>query len=333
MFRNKALDMARAVKWYSILFLRGKRSEWQKFRRIRDELESKRQELSRIKNELRRTTKDPAERNEYRRRINSIEQEKFRLKGALRALTKREWTAGEKPETGALPDFLIIGGKKCGTTSLYFLLAQHPLVDPAAKKELHFFNRHFDAGIEWYRRCFLTPRWKDGRRSITGEATPEYLTHPSAPKRAVEVIPQVRLIALLRNPVDRAYSDYQQAVRGGRESRTFEEAMEYANLADAPRNYLSKSIYVDQLKRWSTFFSEEQLLVLKSEDFFEHPQQTLKAVLDFLELPDWEPRAWEIRKKGRYEQGIDLSTRRTLEEYFEPHNRRLYDYLGVDFGW
>ena len=75
------------------------------------------------------------------------------------------------------------------------------------------------------------------------------------------------------------------------------------------------------------------MLVLKSEDFFQHPAATLELVLDFLDLPPWEPQTWEVRNMGTYEQGMDLATRRRLEEYFAPHNRRLYDYLGVDLGW
>jgi hypothetical protein len=75
------------------------------------------------------------------------------------------------------------------------------------------------------------------------------------------------------------------------------------------------------------------MLVLKSEDLFERPQQTFKVVLDFLGLLEWEPETWEIRKKGEYERGMDPSTGRRLEEYFEPHNQRLYDFLGTDLGW
>jgi hypothetical protein len=99
---------------------------------------------------------------------------------------------------------------------------------------------------------------------------------------------------------------------------------------------LSQSIYVDHLLRWSRIFSDEQMLVLKSEDIFEHPRKTLKLVVDFLDLPAWEPRGSELRKKvnkGKYEQRIDPAIRWRLEEYFEPHNRRLYEFLGVDFGW
>jgi hypothetical protein len=255
------------------------------------------------------------------------------------------------PQTGALPDFVIIGAQKCGTTSLYRLLIRHPHVESAAVKELHYFDNLFDEDIEWYRQCFPQPRWKDGRRTITGESTPYYLFHPNAAMRMAEVIPRARLIVLLRNPVDRAYSQYNQQVRNGREILKFEEAIEaekrrlhgerekmledahYASFNYQHFSYLSRGIYVDQLLRWSEFFDDEQMLVLKSEDFFGRPLETLKLILDFLDLPDWKPEALETRNKGGYEQEMDPVTRRQLAVFFEPHNRRLYEHLGVDFGW
>ena len=357
-----------------------------KISEIENELEGKNREIKGITEEL-RIAGDPAEISEHEERKKRAQQERSRLKADLRATKKkaraenigrkkmkkgaqqeifqleRELDAakGQRTVAGALPDFLIIGEKKCGTSYLYHLLGQHPLVEPAASKELHFFDGHFDEGTEWYRQCFPAPRRKDGRRAITGEATP-YMSHPLAPKRVAEVVPEARLIALLRNPVDRAYSDYQQMVRKGRETRMFEEIIGVAakarspgeggnktpkrkdrgDLGDARRRYLSRSVYVDQLSRWSEFFAEEQILVLKSEDFFENPPKTLEAVFSFLDLPEWEPEASEIRRErknrdkrntGGYEAEMDPATRRRLEEYFEPHNRRLYDYLGVDFGW
>ncbi len=94
---------------------------------------------------------------------------------------------------------------------------------------------------------------------------------------------------------------------------------------------------MDQLMRWREFFSPERMLVLKSEDFFERPQETLNTVFEFLDLPEWELEASQIkprkRNKGSYEEGMSETARRRLEEYFEPHNRRLYEFLGVDFGW
>ena len=327
----------------------------------RKKLKSKRQELSQITKEL-REAKRGAERSEQLeqvKRTKKKKQEVFRLENELRAAKERQ-AGGRSGEMGALPDFVIIGAQKSGTTSLYHLLTKHPYVEPAAFKELQYFDLLFEEGIEWYRQCFLPPQQKNGRQTITGEGTPSYLFHPLAPERMATVIPQARLIALLRNPVDRAYSDYHHRVSNGQETRSFEEAIEVeekrlrgerekvfedknygidpASSEHLPKSinvdqYLSRGIYVNHLLRWSTFFKEEQMLILKSEDFFERPQETLKLMLDFLDLPDWKPEGWEIRKRGGYEREMDPPARRRLEDLFEPHNQRLYEYLGVDFGW
>jgi Sulfotransferase domain len=313
---------------------------------ISKRLISKRRELRQIKTELLHNADSRAERIEYKKRKKKVQQEIFRLDNYLRRLAK-EWSDGAlnvrhapqgtgEAATGAMPDFLIIGARKCGTTFLYDLLTRHPYVEPAAKKELHYFDILFEEeGLEWYRRCFPAPRWKDGRRIITGEATP-YLddsdgTH-LVPERVARVLPRARLIALLRNPVERAYSDYQQARRKGREPLTFEEAIEAEQTRTrVHRRYLSRSTYVHHLLQWSKYFGGEQMLVLKSEDFFERTQGTLERVLDFLDLPNWGPEALENRNKGKYEPEMDPATRQRLEEYFEPHNERLYEHWGVNF--
>ena len=343
---------------------------------IRDQLTSIKLETKQIKNEL-RTAKDPAEISEYEERKERIQQERSRLREELRTtkenmraekivhkkkkkgaqqeifqLDREQRAAHEQSAAmGALPDFVIIGGKKCGTTFLYHLLTQHPLVQPAASKELHFFDALFDEGIEWYRQFFPAPGWEAGRRTITGEASP-YIANRLAPERMAQVVPEARLIALLRNPVDRAYSDYQMVARKDREHKTFEEAIGLQEPAEAGKvrplgkeganlnrdsEYLSRGVYVDQLVRWSDLFGKEQILALKSEDFFENPLETLKTAQRFLDLPEWEPAPTELPKKrneGSYDRlGMNPATRRRLEEYFEPHNRRLYDFLGVDLGW
>jgi hypothetical protein len=277
-----------------------------------------------------------------RKELKQKSLEIFQLKNELDAMKvlvendrdvpSAEQLAGE-PDIGSLPDFVIIGAQKGGTSFLYYLLTRHPLVEPAARKELHFFDEpeHFDNGAEWYRRCFPRLSSKDGQRSITGEATPYYLFDPPVAKRMAEIVPKARLIALLRNPIDRAYSHYQMQVKRGTEPRTFEEAIEQQH-----SSYVSRGIYVDQLLRWFEFFSKEQMLILKSEDFFERPVETLKVVLTFLDLPDWQPEASELqlrRHTGTYKLKMDPSTRRRLEAYFEPYNQRLYECLDVDFGW
>jgi hypothetical protein len=310
----------------------------------RERIRNKKQELSQLTQELSQLTrvmyaaKDEAEQSERIKRAIKKKLELFELKNELRS-ARRGWTVPRMAggaQTGALPDFAVIGAAKSGTTFLYHLLTQHPLVQPAAFKEPHYFNFVFeDEGVEWYRRCFPQPRWVNGRRAITGEASPGYLFHPLVPERMAQVVPQVRLIALLRNPVDRTFSAYNWRLRYWQETRTFEEVIE-AN-RDGDITSLSRSIYIEHLMRWREFFDKEQMLVLKSEDFFENPKETLEVVLEFLDLPEWAPDASELeggkRNAGRYEQRMDPATRRRLEEYFEPHNQRLYDFLGTDFGW
>lgn len=265
------------------------------------------------------------------------------LKGAI----KPEPRKAPSRANSTAPDFVIIGAQKCGTTFLYDLLMQHPRVEPAERKEVHFFDLHYGKGVDWYRSRF--PPREQG--TLTGEATPYYLFHPHAARRMAKVVPGVRLITLLRNPIDRAYSHYHMELGRGRETlKTFEEAVDaeegrlrgertrmledehYASFDYQHFSYLSRGIYVDQLMEWSRFFGGEQMLVSRSEDFFEGNVDALEPVLEFLGLADWKPEVMEPSFEGSYPP-MDPATRRRLHDYFEPHNRRLHEYLGVDFGW
>ena len=328
----------------------------------RKRVENKKRELSRIQRGI-RDAKNRTELTQHKRRRKRTQQELFRLESELRA-AENGVVGG--PLTGALPDFAIIGARKAGTTFLYNLLIRHPLVQPAAVKEVHYFDNLIEEeDAEWYRQCFPRPRYEDGRRTITGEATPDYLAHLLAPERMARLVPEARLIALLRNPVERAYSDYQHVVRRSQEPLPFEEAIRLEEAAirggkSQPfrnrsgkrrgateegvgvdlgdhRGYLSRGIYVDQLLRWRRFFPEERMLVLKSEELFARTPEVLKPVLDFLTLPEWElearGRTRQKRNEGDYERRIDPTTREWLERFFEPHNQRLYEYLEVNFGW
>ena len=291
-----------------------------------------------------------------RQKLKDKNQEITRLKTKLSAASRPANSIRTTPKgdlKGTLPDFIIIGAQKCGTTFLYHLLCQHPYVDAATRKEVHYFDMRFEKGIGWYRARFPRPREVEGRRVITGEASPYYLYHPHAARRAAEAVPQAKLIVLLRDPVDRAFSDYHDKVRQGGERLTFEEAIEAEEsrlrgerekmLADesyASRNYrafsyLSRGIYVDQLQTWLEFFDREQMLVLKSEDMFSNTSDTLKRVLNFLNLPDWEPDTLPVSEtlnEGRYAP-IDPATQQRLRDYFEPHNQRLYAYLDTNLDW
>lgn len=257
-----------------------------------------------------------------------------------------------------LPDFLIIGGQKCGTTSLYNYLIEHPNILPARNKETRFFHtRRYERGEFWYRASFPTEARKrraekeGGSKLITGESTPEYLFFPHVPSRARKTVPQARLIALLRNPVDRAYSHYHHKVRNGRENLTFEEAMareeerlsgEAEQILADPRyysysldhfSYLSRGIYVDQLKAWRRFFPKSQLLILRSEDLYEDAPAVVGRTLEFLGLPVVGTERYAKHNVGGYAGRLDPATRARLVDYFRPHNRRLYEYLDRDFDW
>jgi hypothetical protein len=255
----------------------------------------------------------------------------------------------------SLPDFLIVGEAKCGTTSLYDDIVRHPSVEAACIKEVHFFDLGFERGLSWYKAQFpiqARGRGRNGASSTfqTGEASPYYLFHPHAPRRIRQVLPGVKAIAMLRNPVERAYSHYQHEFRKGREALGFEEAIareperlhgerermiedeRYNSKAHRRHSYLARGIYINQLENWLQHFDRDQLLVIKSEDYFAAPGATLKQVLKFLELPQWESPHFAKRNVGSYAP-IDAGLRARLAAYFAPHNTRLNDFLGVDFGW
>ncbi len=131
-----------------------------------------------------------------------------------------------------MPDFIIIGAMRGGTTSLYSYLTEHPNIGPAYMKEVHFFDVYFHKGLPWYRAQFPSTVQKyytervQKQNFITGEASPYYLFHPHAPRRIARLLPHVKLIVQLRNPVSRAYSHYYHEVNGGHEKLSFAEAID-----------------------------------------------------------------------------------------------------------
>ena len=276
-----------------------------------------------------------------------IRQSKLAIKLPARILTNN---------LRVLPDFLIIGVSRSGTTSLYNYLTQHPSVAPALIKGVYFFDRSYKRGLAWYRAFFPTILEKyysitvNKREFITGEATPCYIFHPHAPRRVFSTIPHARLIVLLRNPVDRAYSFYHHQLRRGVESLSFEQAIEseeerlcgelekmmddenYFSFNRQYYSYLSRGIYVDQLKNWIKFFPREQMLILESEHLFTDPISIFNKIAGFLNIPS--AGTMELKKLNTkpYTE-MNPATRKRLADYFRPHNQKLYDFLGADLGW
>jgi hypothetical protein len=270
------------------------------------------------------------------------------LKTPLRELraTYRELTG---PLRG-MPSVLIIGAQRSGTTSLFNYLAQHPDVRRPLGKEIHYFDLHHARGVRWYRGRFpFRRRLRDG--VITLDASPYYLLHPLAPERAARLLPDVKLVAVLRDPVERAFSHYQHEVRGGRESLAFSDALdrEAERLAGEEERlrrepgyysynhhryaYTRRGLYLEQLRRWMQHFPLSHLLVLQSERLFRDPAAVTGAVYDFLGLRPHRLERYAAFYQGNYDRGMPPDLRSRLSAYFEPHNRALYRWLGQEFDW
>lgn len=258
----------------------------------------------------------------------------------------------------SLPDFVIIGAQKAGTSSLYAYLSKHPNVFAASRKEIHFFDSPaYASGELWYRAHFPLRLLKSslqavrGQRTLTGEASPYYLAHPATPARMRDLIPAARLLVMLRNPIDRALSHYQHQVRKGRESLTFAQAIAaegQRTCGELPRmiadesyysreywgySYLARGEYAEQLERWFNTFPREQFLVLSSEEFFTNPGAVYSRALKFLDLPEYAPCEYSRVNSGGSYGGMATVLREQLRQHFAAPNQRLYDLLRQDFGW
>jgi hypothetical protein len=247
----------------------------------------------------------------------------------------------------ATPDFLIVGAQRSGTTSLYRYLTEHPAVTAPVRKEIQYFTLHNRRGDGWYRAHFPF----EGRGRVTFEATPYYLFHPAAPVRAAQTVPSAKVIALLRDPVARAFSQWQHNASRGAERLGFEAALdaeaerlagESERLVADPTyrsdphrlwSYTARGEYADQLQRWFEHYPRQQVLVLRSEDLYERPGQTYARALQFLGLAPVELDAYPRYTRRASNARITDSARQRLTTHFRPHNERLAALLGEEVWW
>ena len=245
-----------------------------------------------------------------------------------------------------LPDYLIIGASRSGTTSLFEYLMKHPNVEYPTTKQVHYFDKYHTFGKNWYRIHFPL-KWKKG---ISGDATPYYLNNPHAAKRAFELIPSTKIIVMLRNPVDRAYSQYFLEFNGKNENLTFEKAIEkederinkefeameknenYYSEKYNTFSYLDSGKYEKHLKKWFDYFPISQFLFIKSEDFYENTSKIFPKILDFLNLPKYNLPEYKVFRAEKYSE-MESELRKKLEIYFEPYNQQLYNLIGTNFDW
>jgi len=259
------------------------------------------------------------------------------------------------------PDFVVIGSKRGGSTSVYNYLLEHPSITPLFPrrqhiKGAHYYDSNFLRGESWYRSHF--PVEIGGRQvarprlgtALSGEASPYYLFHPLAAERLAHDFPDVRIIVFLRDPVERAYSHFKERTHHGGEHLTFEEALAaesgrlrgevnrirnepgYLSAEHENHSYLSQGRYLDMLPRWFSLFPRDQFHIGISEEFYADPDRHINEVWRFLGLP---PRKLLSRFRHNYLPSADMptQTRAQLQESLAEHHEGLAELLGRPLPW
>lgn len=249
-----------------------------------------------------------------------------------------------------LPSFIIPGETKCGTTTFFRCLEQHPLIVSPDVKEPNNFIRYGGTSIFCRMHYPLILRKLLNPRLITGEASVEYLSKKHTPHAIHSLLPEVKLIIMLRNPVTRALSDFLMMKDSGREPEDFDSVIRntVAWLSDgslerlvkiaasidlAPLRYVTKGCYVNTVTPWLERFPREHIKIIKSERFFLEPHKVLDVTFDFLGLPRIVVKDVPHHRKARRTVPVRRETVQLLHQFFSPYNQQLRDLLGDEFNW
>lgn len=240
-----------------------------------------------------------------------------------------------------LPDFLIIGAARCGTSSLFSNLLKHPrirgphlpLTRLSNHKECHFFDRKIRSNkftIKWYKDRFKDP----GSDIVFFEATPNYIFGPEVPRFVKIHLPMAKFILMLRNPADRAWSHFYHWQNKNHHPVDI--------LKNRSSEYIKKGIYWEQLERWFKFFPREQFFIIRSEDFFKDPKSFVMECFKFVGIEPvdfkkksivyWDPKREYLVSRRSY-PGAPYPILRFLRNYFASHNERLEKLLNRKFEW
>jgi Sulfotransferase domain len=256
-----------------------------------------------------------------------------------------------------MPGFLIVGAQRGGTTAMYRTLSQHPGVLKAVlHKGVHYFDMNYDRKFSWYRAHFpLTATARRAQREsgiapMTFESSPYYMFHPLAAGRIAQDLPGIKLLVLVRDPTERAYSAHAHELARGYETEPFERALEleatrlegeaeriiadpgYLSHSHQHHAYRTRGQYVEQLQRLAALFGRERIHLVDSGDWFSEPEPVYDAVLEFLGLPR---RGYPIfeRHNARPRSAMSDGLRADLSKHFLPYDERLTEWLGKDPSW
>jgi hypothetical protein len=274
-----------------------------------------------------------------------------RRRSATYRAARAAWRAAGRQTSAVrlMPSFLIVGAQRCGTTSLFTALSQHPGVRmPLGRKGIHYFDAAYGHDLSWYRGHF--PVTRPGAHVITGESSPYYMFHPLAPERIARDLPSVQLLVALRDPVERAYSAHAHELARGFETEPFERALELENgrleqareqlrerpLAEAHAHrhqaYLTRGQYIEQLEHLESLVGRDRIHVVDSGVFFTNPQQEFGPVLSYLGLPPSEQIEFG-QHNARPRSPMPAPLRQRLEDHFQPYDERLARWLGRVPSW
>ena len=246
-----------------------------------------------------------------------------------------------------IPNFIVIGVKRCGTTTLYEQLSEHPCIEKSSHDNLGFFNNNFELGINWYKSHFVTNlRKREIERKYgqfaTYDVTSSYIQKKKTAENIFKTLPNVKLIIILRNPTDRAYSEYNQNIIDENESREFidlikQEIKEIQNMENIEFssdkiNLVKKGMYEKQISPWLEIFDRKQILFITTEEFGEKTTETYDKIFRFLELPEYKIKNKEMHRKGAYKE-MNVKTRKILDDFYEPYNKELFQKIEETFQW
>lgn len=256
------------------------------------------------------------------------------------------------------PDFLVVGTQRGGTTSLYKALRQHPAFLPATMhKGVHYFDMAYRRPMSWYLAHFPTRRRAAaataalGSRVVTGEFSPYYMWHPLAAQRFATDLPGVKVVAMLRDPVERAYSAHAHEFARGFETGPFAQAVElepqrlageiermvaeptYASHAVCHQAYLARGRYIEQIERMAGLVGRDRIHLIDSAEFFARPARVLAELCDFLEIPSATGRISFEQHNARPRSAMPDDVRERLRGYFAPYDARLAEWWGRTLSW
>ena len=254
-----------------------------------------------------------------------------------------------------LPDFIIIGSTKSGPWTLTDFLMEHPNI--FMERNLHFFEYNQSNKLSWYKKYFPTRFYKSqverktGQNFIVGENTSTYLFHPLVPKRIKEILPNAKLIINLRNPVKRAFSNYNHQVKHGFETRTFEDAINSEllriKIVDENNklkiknpdfdnavifNYIRHGMYVNKIKTWFDLFPKNQIQILPTDLLTKEPRKFLKITFEFLGVSNHPIKNLQKTNVGKY-KNMNETTKKILTDFYKPYNEKLFELIGKRLEW